>query len=67
MPDRVPPWMESIIGAQVTLRNEWRSNEKLQQRFINEFIKDTLHAEISSIVTSWMAVRRIPKILCFMI
>ena len=49
VPDGVPPWLESIKAKEVELSNAWSGNSILRQKFLDEFIKDSLHAEISAI------------------
>ena len=47
--DGVPPWLESFKAHEVALSNAWMSNSNLRNRFLDEFIKDSLHEEISII------------------
>lgn len=52
IPSGRPPWLENIKTTERLVRDTWKRNEALQNAMLDEFIKDTLHAEIVGIVSS---------------
>ena len=56
IPSGRPPWLENIKTTERLVRDTWRRNEALQNAMLDEFIKDTLHAEIVGIVSSTLTV-----------
>ena len=63
IPSGRPPWLENIKTTERLVRDTWRRNEALQNAMLDEFIKDTLHAEIVGIVSSTLTVMSL-TILC---
>ena len=57
IPSGRPPWLENIKTTERLVRDTWKRNEALQNAMLDEFIKDTLHAEIVGIVSSTLTVR----------
>ena len=66
IPSGRPPWLENIKTTERLVRDTWRRNEALQNAMLDEFIKDTLHAEIVGIVSSTLTVMSL-TILCIKI
>ena len=56
IPSGRPPWLENIKTTERLIRDTWKRNEALQNAMLDEFIKDTLHAEIVGIVSSTLTV-----------
>lgn len=56
--DGVPPWLESFKAYEVALSNAWMSKSTLRNRFLDEFIKDSLHEEISIICSEVITERQ---------
>merc|ERR1712020_96729 len=56
IPSGRPPWLENIKTTERLVRDTWKRNEALQNAMLDEFIKDTLHAEIVGIVSSTLTV-----------
>ena len=56
IPSGRPPWLENIKTTERLIRDTWKRNEALQTAMLDEFIKDTLHAEIVGIVSSTLTV-----------
>ena len=56
IPSGRPPWLENIKTTERLIRDTYKRNEVLQNAMLDEFIKDTLHAEIVGIVSSTLTV-----------
>ena len=56
IPSGRPPWLENIKTTERLIRDTYKKNEVLQNAMLDEFIKDTLHAEIVGIVSSTLTV-----------
>lgn len=56
IPSGRPPWLENVKTTERLVRDTWKRNEALQNAMLDEFIKDTLHAEIVGIVSSTLTV-----------
>ena len=58
IPSGRPPWLENVKTTERLVRDTWKRNEVLQNAMLDEFIKDTLHAEIVGIVSSTLTVSK---------
>ena len=56
VPDVMPPWYETLKSMERSLQNAWTGNQKFRDNFIDNLIKDFLHAEIAGIVSSTITV-----------
>ena len=60
IPNGRPPWLENVKNPERQIRDTWKRSDGLQNAIVDEFIKDTLHAEIVGIVSSTLTVK-LPK------
>ncbi len=56
VPDVMPPWYETLRSMERSLRDCWIGNPKFRDSFIDNLIRDFLHAEIAGIVSSTITV-----------
>lgn len=56
VPDVMPPWYETLKSVERSLRDAWMSNQKFRDSYIDNMIKDFLHAEVAGIVSSTITV-----------
>ena len=59
VPDVMPPWYETLKSMERSLQSAWTGNQKFRDTFIDNLIKDFLHAEIAGIVSSTITVNLI--------
>lgn len=52
----MPPWYETLKSVERSLRDAWISNQKFRDSYIDNMIKDFLHAEVAGIVSSTITV-----------
>ena len=58
IPDGIPPWLESIKAKELALSNAWSTKSSLRQKFLEDFIRDCLHSEISVVVSGTLTERQ---------
>ena len=53
----MPPWYETLKSVERSLRDAWIANQKFRESYIDNLIKDFLHAEVAGIVSATITVK----------